>query len=154
MLASSDVVGTKVELRYDPFDISHIYAYVHNHWVECITSQYGLLHGHSERELILATAELREQNRRSHIRTPIDAKRLADFLAKIEAHEAVLLARQRDIENQAVLYRIEQTKQQARGLAPGEASPRMAHKQRDEDSASSRFAPVDLTTLQTYGEYR
>src|SRR5438093_687553 len=40
--------------------------------------------------------------------TPIDAKRLADFLAKIEAYEAVLLQRQRDIENQIVVYHIEQ----------------------------------------------
>src|SRR5260370_36550568 len=70
--------------------------YVHNHWVECITSSYyGQLHGHSEREIMLASAELREQNRESHVRTPIDAKRLADFLAKIEAYEAMLLQRQR-----------------------------------------------------------
>ena len=38
--------------------------HVHNHWVECITSSYyGQLHGHSEREIMLASAELREQNR-------------------------------------------------------------------------------------------
>jgi putative transposase len=109
-LASPGVVGTKVKLRFDPFDISHVYAYVHNHWVECITqAHYGQLHGHSEREIMLASAELREQARRSHVRTPIDAQRLADFLAKIEAYEAVLLQRQRDIENQLVVYRIEQT---------------------------------------------
>src|ERR1700738_1624022 len=54
-----------------------------DHWVECITSSYyGQLHGHSEREIMLASAELREQNRESHVRTVIDAKRLADFLAK------------------------------------------------------------------------
>jgi len=100
VFASPGIIGTKVKLRFDPFDISHIYVYVHNHWVECITSSYyGQLHGHSEREIMLASAELREQNRESHVRTPIDAKRLADFLAKIEAYEAVLLRRQRDIEN-------------------------------------------------------
>ena len=83
VFASPGIIGTKVKLRFDPFDISHIYVYVHNHWVECITSSYyGQLHGHSEREIMLASAELREQNRESHVRTPIDAKRLADFLAK------------------------------------------------------------------------
>src|SRR5205085_10442201 len=87
VLASPGVVGTKVKLRFDPFDISHVYAFVHNHWIECITpSYYGQLHGHSEREITLASAELREQNRNSHVRTAIDAKRLADFLAKIEAY--------------------------------------------------------------------
>jgi hypothetical protein len=61
----------------------------------------------SEREIALASSELRAQARLSHTKTPIDAKRLADFLAKIEAHETVLLQRQRDIENQLVLYHIE-----------------------------------------------
>src|SRR5260370_40910620 len=109
VLASPSVAGTKVQLRYDPFDISHVYAYVHNHWIECITpSYYGQLHGHSEREIALASAELRAQHQHSHVRTPIDAGRLAEFLAKIEAHEAVLLQRQRDIENQVVAYHLAQ----------------------------------------------
>ncbi len=154
VLASPGVAGTKVKLRYDPFDISHVYAYVHNHWVECITSSYyGQLHGHSEREIVLASAELREQNRGSHMRTPIDAKRLADFLAKIEAHEALLLQRQRDLENQVVLYHIEQNQSQA----PAEPQPAIFSMQRQSEVSSalaSRFAPVDLTTLQVYEEYR
>ncbi|HEX6108953.1 MAG TPA: Mu transposase C-terminal domain-containing protein, partial [Ktedonobacteraceae bacterium] len=37
VFASPGIIGTKVKLRFDPFDISHIYVYVHNHWVECIT---------------------------------------------------------------------------------------------------------------------
>src|SRR6266699_827639 len=53
VFASPGIIGTKVKLRFDPFDISHIYVYVHNHWVECITSSYyGQLHGHSEREML------------------------------------------------------------------------------------------------------
>src|SRR6266487_3074927 len=154
VLASPSVVGTKVPLRYDPFDISHVYAYVHNHWIECITpSYYGQLHGHSEREIALASAELRAQNQNSHVRTPIDAKRLAEFLAKIEAHEAVLLQRQRDIENQVVVYHLEQN------LSPVKDQPRSVPKdslpsREDADMVASRFAPVDLTTLQAYSEYR
>jgi hypothetical protein len=117
VLAATGVVGTKVKLRYDPFDISHVYAFVHNHWIECITpSYYGQLHGHSEREIALASSELRAQARLSHTRSPVDAKRLADFLAKIEAHEAVLLQRQRDIENQLVLYHSEHPESSAKAL--------------------------------------
>jgi putative transposase len=59
VFASPGVVGTKVKLRFDPFDISHVYAYVHNHWVECITpAYYGQLHGHSEREITLVSIDL------------------------------------------------------------------------------------------------
>lgn len=154
VFASPGVIGTKVKLRFDPFDISHVYAYVHNHWIECVTqSYYGQLHGHSEREIILASAELREQNRDSHVRTPIDAKRLADFLAKIEAYEAVLLQRQRDTENQIVVYHIEQKPSDA--VQTSQPVPREAKSARlTNDAAQSRFAPVDLTTLQVYEEFR
>lgn len=154
VLASPGVVGTKVKLRFDPFDISHVYAFVHNHWVECITpTHYGQFHGHSEREITLASAELREQARRSHIRTPIDAKRLADFLAKIEAHEAVLIQRQRDIENQVVVYRIEQTRERtSEALQPASLD---TTRQNDVTTPqASRFGPIDLTTLQVYEEFR
>ena len=151
LFGSPDVIGKKVKLRYDPFNISHVYAYVHNHWVECVTSlYYGQFHGHSERELMLATTELREQNRKSPIKTPIDAKRLADFLAKIEVHETVLLQRQRDSENQAVVYRVEQHTPHA----PQSVSPGMPNHGLASEKHASRFAPIDLTTLQVYGEYR
>jgi putative transposase len=154
VLASPSVVGTKVKLRYDPFDISHVYAFVHNHWVECITpSYYGQLHGHSEREIALASAELQAQARRSHTRTPIDAKHLADFLAKIEAHEAVLLQRQRDIENQLVLYHVEHPDAKSAEV-PRPASHTPLPQRDVRDKLSSPFASVDLTALQVYEEYR
>jgi putative transposase len=154
VFALKGVVGTKVKLRFDPFDISHVYAFVHNHWVECITqSHYGRLHGHSEREIALSSAELRQQDRKSHVRTPIDAERLANFLAKIEAHEAVLLQRQRDIENQVVLYRVEQNQVQTIGQ-PRSAPIASPHQSGASSQLISRFTPVDLTTLQVYEEYR
>ena len=154
VLASSSIAGTKVRLRYDPFDISHVYAFVHNHWIECITpSYYGQLHGHSEREIALASAELRAQNQHSHVRTPIDAKRLAEFLAKIEAHEAVLLQRQRDIEQRLVAYHLEHNRPQT-PEAPQPVPKACCSESEAAQRLSSRFAPVDLTTLQVYEEYR
>jgi putative transposase len=137
-----------------PFDISHVYAFVHNHWIECITpSYYGQLHGHSEREIALASAELHAQNQNRHVRTPIDAGRLAEFLAKIEAHEAVLLQRQRDIENQIVAYHLEQNQLQTRE-APQPIPKGSLQESEAAQQLPSRFAPVDLTTLQVYEEYR
>lgn len=154
VFANPGVVGTKIPLRFDPFDIGHIFAYVHNHWVECVTSAYyGQLHGHSEREIMLASAELREQNRQSHIRTPIDAKRLADFLAKIEAHETVLLQRQRDIENQVVVYRVEQRSPGAVNAAQTGDLSKMDTSLSNE-ALPPRFPDLDLTKLQVYEEFR
>ncbi len=111
------------------------------------------MHGHSEREIALASAELHAQNQNSHVRTPIDARRLAEFLAKIEAHEAVLLQRQRDIENQVVVYHMEQNQPQTREV-PQPVPKGSLQESEVAQTLASRFAPVDLTTLQVYEEYR
>ena len=109
--------------------------------------------GTPEREIAMASAELREQNRNSHVRTPIDAKRLADFLAKIEAHEAVLLQRQRDIESHVVVYHGEQNRLPLPEALPF-VSKSVVTQSEEASPLSSRFAPVDLTTLHVYEEYR
>jgi len=85
--------------------------------------------------------------------TPIDAKRLADFLAKIEAYEAVLLQRQRDIENQIVVYHMEQKSAEVANT-PQPVLQEMLNSHRANDATLSRFAPIDLTTLQVYEEFR
>jgi putative transposase len=148
-----DVVRTRVPVRYDPFDISVAYAYVHERWVECVASSYGQFQGHSERELLLVTAELRALNRQHHVTTPITAQRLAAFLADIEAHEAVLLQRLRDQETRAVLQLIDGGPQ---ALAPsGEFALLEARQEATRPVAESPgSASVDLSTLQVYEEYR
>ena len=149
-----DVVRTQVDIRYDPFDVSRAYAYVRGRWVECVTAAtfFGVFQGHSERELELAAAELRAQNRRTHRTDPITVQRLAAFFAKIEAHEAVLLQRRRDQENRAILWAIEGSSAAAEpGMMPpvleGAAPPAPA------GGARSPLPPVDLTALQVYEEY-
>ena len=146
-----DVVRTVVPVRYDPFDISVAYAYVHERWVECVTPAYGQFHGHSERELLLVTAELRARNRQSHVTTPLTAARIAAFLAKIEAHEAILLQRLRDQETRAVLQGIESEPQ-----APAShwAYVPLAEREGERLPVDAGAAPVDLATLQVYEEYR
>jgi putative transposase len=148
-----DVVRTRVPVRYDPFDISVAYAYVHARWVECVTRAYGAFQGHSERELLLVTAELRALNRKHHVTTPITATRLAAFLAKIEAHEAVLLQRLRDQESRAVLRLIDGGRREP---APSGVPAPLGGREQEtrplpEDTSVS---PVDLATLQVYEEYR
>jgi putative transposase len=148
-----DVVRTEVPVRYDPFDISVAYAYVHERWVECVTPAYGQFHGHSERELLLITAELRALNRRNHVTTPITATRIAAFLAKIEAHEAILLQRLRDQETRAVLQGIDGGRS-----APSSHWEYVPLGERDEDGLpvveGAGASPVDLSTLHVYEEYR
>jgi hypothetical protein len=100
---------------------------------------------------MLASAELREQNRESHVRTPIDAKRLADFLAKIEAYEAVLLQRQRDIENQIVVYHIEQKSADRHIKVDVATAEHLVEKKRARGKTTTRY-PDDPEMRDVYEE--
>jgi putative transposase len=87
-----------VEVRYDPFDIGTIHAFVDNQWVECHSEYYHAFQGRSHKELMVAAEELRKrwQNHSSHSATT--AKRLAEFLAAAETQETVLAQRRADME--------------------------------------------------------
>jgi transposase InsO family protein len=100
------VEGTDVLVRYDPFDIGVAYAFVQGNWVKCLSEHYLQLRGHTEREIQLASAELRKSQQNHGRGSTVTAKRLADFLASVEAHEAVLTQRQHDLEGRSVLARL------------------------------------------------
>jgi putative transposase len=98
-----EVERTKVSVRYDPFDLGVAYAYVQGRWVKCISQYYSIFSGRSERELLLASLEIKQQAKLTQTPTTISAKRLADFLSNVTAHEALMLQRLRDLEGQNVL---------------------------------------------------
>lgn len=89
---------TQVPIRYDPYDAGTAYAYVGNRWVTCCSEQYAVFRGRSEREMMFATAELRKRLRHGSCKTQLTARKLADFVASIEAEESLLLQRLRDAE--------------------------------------------------------
>ncbi len=100
------VEETDVLVRYDPFDIGVAYAFVQGNWVKCLSEYYLQLHGHTERELQFASSELRKSSQNHGRGTTVTAKRLADFLASVEAHEVLLTQRQHDLETRDVLARM------------------------------------------------
>jgi hypothetical protein len=89
-----------VSVRYDPFDIGTAYAFVRNRWTECHSEHYTVLQGRSEREIMLASKELRRRRQlHSRERFTLTASKLADFLDSAEAEEKCLLQRMRDRES-------------------------------------------------------
>ena len=90
------VEGTRLPVRYDPFDAGLAYAFVKGRWVRCISQYQTQFAGRSEREILLASAELRRRHQRHGQRLPITARKLADFLASLEAEEVLLEQRLRD----------------------------------------------------------
>jgi putative transposase len=145
-----EVERTPVPVRYDPFAIGVAYAFVQQRWVQCLSQYFAQLHGHSEKALLLASAELRQRQQRPTSR--ITAKHLAEFLAKATAHEALLLQRLHDHEARRVLETIAGSHPAGEGgaAAPPRHLPEAVPAGGDEALAS----PVDLTTLPVFEEYR
>jgi putative transposase len=144
-----DVEGTQVQVRYDPFDIGTAYAYVRGRWVRSVSQYHTQLAGHTEKELLLASKEIRRQHQLHTANAAVTARRLADFLAKASTHEVVRQQRLRDLEARAVLETI------AGGPLPATARPTVP--QRDLETCEAGLpglSPVDIATLPVFEEYR
>jgi hypothetical protein len=98
----AEVEGQSIPVRYDPFDAGLAYAHVKGRWVRCVSEHYACFAGRSEKELLLATAELRQRSRNHARQFNRTARKLAEFLVSLEAEEALLQQRLRDKESRAV----------------------------------------------------
>jgi putative transposase len=88
----------RVEVRYDPFDLGTIHAFVDNQWVECHSEYYHAFQGRSHKEVKLAAQELRKRWQNHSSGFPVTARRLAELLAATETQETVLAQRLLDME--------------------------------------------------------
>jgi hypothetical protein len=67
------------------------YAFVHRQWVPCHSEHYPILKGRSEREMMLATEELRQRYHNHSAAFDVTARQLAEFLQSVEAEESLLI---------------------------------------------------------------
>jgi hypothetical protein len=88
----------QVAVRYDPFDVGTAYGFVDRQWVECHSEYYAILHGHSEREVRMASEELRKRRQNHSGQFAITARKLAEFLESVELQEEILVQRLSDLE--------------------------------------------------------
>jgi putative transposase len=102
-LLDPEVERTQVPVRYDPYDAGVAYVFIKGHWVQCLSEHYATFSGRSEREIQLATAELRKRDQLHSQRFTLTARKLADFLISLEAEEFLLQQRLRDAEAREML---------------------------------------------------
>jgi putative transposase len=102
-----ELSGRQLHVRYDPFDVGTAYALVRRQWVKCISQHYLELHGRSEKELRIASEEIRKRQQQHSRQFSVSARKLADFLASAEVEEALLSQRLRDAETRNVLRRMD-----------------------------------------------
>ena len=131
--------GQTVSVRYEPFDMGFVYAYIGGQWIECIADAFAQMHGRSEREWNLILDEWREQQRQhNQKRITMNGPLLAQFLQKLQGDEALLLQRKLDLEEQAQREAILLKR-------PKTPEPTL--------SVPSRIE-LDLTKISRYEEYR
>jgi hypothetical protein len=90
-----------VAVRYDPFDAGTAYAYVERQWVRCCSEYHTIFQGRSQKEILLASSELRRRRQICAGGKGATARKLADFLQSVESEEALLEQRMRDREAQS-----------------------------------------------------
>lgn len=110
---------TKVEIRYDPFNMSLAYASVRNEWVELKSEYASIFCRYSEREVAAASAEIREKNGAIYRNRQINAEIVANYLLSIEQEQARLLAEKT----------IDRAKNKPATINPGQAPSETEHQE-------------------------
>ena len=81
------IENTQVPVRYDPFNSTYAYAFIHDQWHRCICSHQWGLNNRSERELMIASADFRRRNKQHGKRFYLTALMLAEFLSYVDEKE-------------------------------------------------------------------
>ena len=95
----------QIPVRFDPFDLGTAYAFIAGQWVQCHSDYYRIFQGRSQKELIIASKELRAQNRDRGPQFQVTASKLAQAFQSIQLEESLLLQRLRTRETQALRER-------------------------------------------------
>lgn len=82
-----------IPVRYDPFDAGTAHAFVKGQWTECHSEHYTVFRGRSEKEIRLASQELRRIRQCHAQQFTVTAAKLAEFLGSVEAQEVLLKQR-------------------------------------------------------------
>ncbi|CAN0605375.1 unnamed protein product, partial [Ectocarpus sp. 12 AP-2014] len=81
----------KVPVRYDPFDIGYVYAFVKGSWLKCqVVSHYEIFHGRTERELNCLLEEHRKTSAGVNASRNLTMHRIARWFSDIHEMESGL----------------------------------------------------------------
>jgi len=102
-MMASDIAGQSVPVRFEPYDMGVVYAYIDGQWLECIADAYAQVHGRSEKEWNLILDEWREHQRQhARKRVTLNGPLLAQFLHQVEQEETFERMQEREYEEQAL----------------------------------------------------
>jgi hypothetical protein len=100
---SAKIEKTKVETRYDPFDLSHAFARIEGVWQRCLAKHYNKLLHCTEKQQRIATLERRFVRRLyPYVRDKERGSRLLCLHRDAQKSEKLLLQQRRDAEARTI----------------------------------------------------
>lgn len=96
MLDHPELEGQSVYVRYDPFDMSIAYAYVNKYWIKLRSENFMLFENRTEKEIKMATIEIRKRMRNAGNSIEITGTIIAKFLDSAELKEVLQIQHLRD----------------------------------------------------------
>lgn len=95
--------GAYVPARYDPFNMGIAYCYINDQWVECYSDYYKIFQNKTEKQIKIASEEIRVKKKKYASNAGVRAKALAQFLQQEgKTENELLLQQKRDNENPAL----------------------------------------------------
>lgn len=95
-MRSQKFEGKSIRVKYDPEDLGIAWAYLGNQWVQCRPSRTLNLEGRTEKEIKIATLELRRSKQQFDQRQSGSNKYLAEFLKTSHQNKALQLQQAKD----------------------------------------------------------
>ncbi|GBE93912.1 DDE-type integrase/transposase/recombinase [Nostoc cycadae] len=149
-----EIQNSYVDIRYDPFDAGVAYVYIRGQWVECFSGLYSIFKGRTEKEIEIATSELRKRHQNYAQQFKVRAKTLAEFLTTVEAEEVLLEQRLRDAQMKNVFRVIEGSSPDRVPYVQSEDNQISDNKDsKDWEPPSTKQITINLNKLQVYPEY-
>jgi len=168
-LRDPSVEQTEVAVRIDPFDMGTAYAFVQGTWVKCHSEHHLTFQGRSEREIMLASDELRRRRRVHSRQFNLTGRKIAEFIESLEGEELLLMQRLKDRENRKVLDAIDGLNQEKNivggdeeavvsndGQETAESDQPVRHGRRSAKASASKkegSTPKDTTPLKSFGRF-
>ncbi|MFD2330140.1 TnsA endonuclease N-terminal domain-containing protein [Cohnella sp. GCM10020058] len=97
-LRDPEVEGSQAPVRYDPFNMGILYAYIQNRWVLLNSEHFSIFENRTEKEIQIASEELKRRRKLHGQNLDLSGSKLAKFLQSIESNEALEKQRMRDSE--------------------------------------------------------
>lgn len=96
MLDHPELEGQSVFVRYDPFNMSIAYAYVNKYWIKLRSENFMIFENRTEKEIQIATIEIRKRMKNTGNAIEITGKIIANFLNSAESKEVLQIQHLKD----------------------------------------------------------